>query len=1074
MVRGIFLFIGFLGLIFQTSAQSKILWEIGEANDESLEFALAPDGYQDFLKNDFGWEDRFYVIGNSKPNTDFPYVLPGAADYWGGTSVLSGIRPHELNILFSVEKNKVAGNYRLVVDLLDCSPENPPLVKISVNGKSWKFKLDQGSNAGAYQGKGPGKKEQLIQVPIDPEYIREGGNEIELTILEGSWMVFDQVRLEGPSGVNLQKPKELFIRNVVAGEYEIKGESGAFQPLLVDVQHLTGTPVLEVFLDEEKIFSKVIEKGRYELEVPMPAISTASNSFYRINSNGKTIQSGKIARGPQVLAKHSDYVDTKIGTGHSRWMIAPGPWMPFSMVKISPDNQSWGWQAGYQPSFESIGTFSHIHEWTMAGLGTFPTNGPLNTTMGEPEKPENGYRSRFEASTEVTDLGYYAVELADYGIRAELTATTRASFQRYTYPEGSKNSRILIDLVVPSEYRYQIEEAFFEQIGANKIVGYSRQSSKNVWGERHYRKILVENADREMPWDEISQDYTVHFVMEFDQPIKKFGLVMEESSEGNTQSKTFENPGQITLQNPTKAVAYVEFDTDQNPVVQTRTGISYVSIENAGENLAKEISAPFGWNFNQVKEAQQTAWNELFGRVTITSDDRMEKTRFYSNMYRALVSRNIYSDVDGSWMDATEQRQVLQDPEALALGCDAFWNTFWNLNQFWNLVTPDWSSKWVKSQLAMFDANGWLAKGPAGMEYIPVMVAEHEIPLIVAAYQMGIRDFDAEKAFEAVYKMQTTPGMQVGNGFAGNRDLESYLKYQYVPYNKGRFSNTLEYAFDDFAVAQFAKSLGKQSEYRQFSERSCWWKNAIDSNTGFARMKDSYGKWYQDFDPFKSGGNHQYVEGNAWQLTFFVPQDVRGLAEIIGEEKLSERLDWGFEASSGWRYNAPNELYWDFPVIQGNQQSMHFAYLFNWMGKPWLTQKWTRDIMDRYYGYGVSNAYLGDEDQGQMSAWFVMSALGLFQVDGGTSSNPVYELGSPIFEKTVINLGGLYGRGESFTIEAKNTSRLNKYIQSARLNGKTLNNFWFAAEDLLKGGTLELIMGPTPNRHWGTGSFPIK
>jgi len=501
--------------------------------------------------------------------------------------------------------------------------------------------------------------------------------------------------------------------------------------------------------------------------------------------------------------------------------------------------------------------------------------------------------------------------------------------------------------------------------------------------------------------------------------------------------------------------------------VQVRSGISLVSLENASENLQKEITKRFGWNFEEVVAHQKNKWNDILNRVEVSSDDYREKKRFYTNMYRSIASRNTWSDVNGEWVDATEKIRQFQDPNNLALGCDAFWNTFWNLNQLWNLVIPEWSSKWVKSQLAMYDANGWLAKGPAGMEYIPVMVAEHEIPLIAGAYQMGIKDYDIEKAFEAAYKTQTTLPQKVGDGLAGNRDLATYLKHQYVPYDKGRFSNTLEYSFDDWVVSQFAKSLGKEVEFEKFKQRGEWWKNAIDQQSGYARMKHSDGKWLEDFDPFRSGSNKQYVEGNAWQLTYFVPQDVPGLVNMIGKDRFLERLDWGFEQSYTWRFNAPNDQYWDFPVIQGNQQSMHFAYLFNWAGQPWLTQKWSRAIMDRYYGYGVSNAYLGDEDQGQMSAWFVMSAMGLFQIDGGTRTEPIYEIGSPIFERVEINLGERYNRGQTFVIKAKNTSKKNKYVQSAVLNGKELDTFYFDASELLNGGTLILEMGPEPNKDWG-------
>jgi predicted alpha-1,2-mannosidase len=495
-------------------------------------------------------------------------------------------------------------------------------------------------------------------------------------------------------------------------------------------------------------------------------------------------------------------------------------------------------------------------------------------------------------------------------------------------------------------------------------------------------------------------------------------------------------------------------------------GISLVSIANASENLQKEITDKFGWDFEAVVQNQKEKWNEILNRVTIITNDRREKVRFYTNMYRAFC-RNTWSDVNGEWVSPDEKVQKLAHPDHLALGCDAFWNTFWNLNQLWNLITPEWSSKWVNSQLALYDANGWLAKGPAGMEYIPVMVAEHEIPLIVSAYQMGIRDFDTEKAFKAVKKMQTTPPAHVGGGLAGNRDLIPYLTYKYVPMEKGRFSNTLEYSYDDWTVGQFAKALGKYAEYDMFAQRGEWWKNAINPVNGYAHLRDTAGNFIPDFDPFQSGRNHHYVEGNAWQLTFFVPQDVPSLIRIIGEKTFVDRLNWGFEVSEQWRYNAPNDQYWDYPVVQGNQQSMHFAFLFNWANHPWLTQKWSRSVIDRYYGYGISNAYLGDEDQGQMSAWFVMAALGLFQTDGGCRMDPIFEIGSPLYQKVIINLGKQYNRGEHFIIEAKNASRKNKYIQNAVLNGKYLNSFFFPASDLLKGGKLILEMRDKPNTEWG-------
>jgi predicted alpha-1,2-mannosidase len=333
---------------------------------------------------------------------------------------------------------------------------------------------------------------------------------------------------------------------------------------------------------------------------------------------------------------------------------------------------------------------------------------------------------------------------------------------------------------------------------------------------------------------------------------------------------------------------------------------------------------------------------------------------------------------------------------------------------------------------------------------------------------MGIRDYDTEKLFAAVKKMQTTLPQKIGGGYAGNEDLGPYLKYGYVPSDKGRFSNSLEYSFDDWTVGQLALALGKKQDYEVFNDRGNWWRNVIEPKSGYAQLRNSDGTWQSDFDPFKSGANHHYVEGNAWQLTFFVPQNVPALANAIGKDRFIERLNWGFKQSEPWRYNAPGDQYWDFPVVQGNQQSMHFAFLFNWVDQPWKTQKWSRSILDRYYGFDISNAYLGDEDQGQMSAWFIMAALGLFQTDGGTRVDPIYEIGSPLFEKVTIDLGQKYGRGKKFTIEAKETSRKNIYVQSANLNGKVLNSFQFPVSELLKGGQLRLIMGPKPNKKWGT------
>jgi len=648
-------------------SENKVVWQIGENDNSGSEFALAPDDYEQYIANDFGWEDKFFLIGTSDVEKDWPYIIPGTGDNWGGTWGTSGWRSSTLNILFGVDKLPRSGTWKLTVDILDCNSKDLPLFKVSINGKSWKYRIPVINEGSSIETEIIDFSEYLIEIPIPEGLISEGGNEIKLTSIEGSWLKFDQVKLEGKGNVRLRKNDQVYIRNVRAAGYEIEKNQANTQPMLVDIQHLSGTPELKVILDGEEIFTATVETGRYIFEAPMPSVKSSLESKYEILINEFVFQASKIRREPKDMITPAGYVDTKIGTAHSRWMIAPGPWMPFSMVKMSPDNQNDGWQAGYEPTFESIGAFTHIHEWTVSGLGTMPANGPIQTVVGDQKDADSGYRSRINKETEIAPIGYYSVDLTDYKIKAELTATTRCGFQRYTFPKDGEKSRVLLDLVIPAEYRYNSIEAYIRNTGDSTVEGYSHQLSPNTWSGG------------------ISQEYIVYFVAEFDQPISNFSIWTENGIQEGVET--------LEIQGVNDAGAIVEFNTEVKNVIQLRTGISYVSIDNARENLETEISKPYGWNFNAVRQANVDTWDDLLGRVKITSNDRREKIRFYNNMYRSLCSRNIFSDVNGEWMDAGEKLRRLEDPTYPALGCDAFWNTFWNLNQFWNLVTPEWSSR---------------------------------------------------------------------------------------------------------------------------------------------------------------------------------------------------------------------------------------------------------------------------------------------------------------------------------------------------------------------------------------------
>ncbi|MCQ2393153.1 MAG: GH92 family glycosyl hydrolase [Kiritimatiellae bacterium] len=1026
-------------------ASAEVVWQIGTKDGTGNEFALAPGGYADFLKQDFGWEDKWFLVGTSNPKVDFPYVLPGIKDKWAGSGHPAGDRAQQVNILFDLaSKGTTAGEWKLVIDFACVHSREPPVLKVRVNGKSHKFKLAKGIGGDETISKGDFSKAKPVElaIPLAADEIRAGANEVMVTSIENSWAIFDDIRLEGPKGAKVVTGhKGAYVRNVTEGRYLVDEK----QPLLVDVEHLDGKPEVVVEIDGKPAFKQVVEKGSYSFEVPMPdpVRAQVEEHSYKVFVDGQLAQSGLAKRSPVVSRGVASYVDTRMGTGHSRWMLAPGPWTPFSMVKLGPDNERARWQGGYEVILESVGCFSHIHEWTMAGFGTMPVTGPLKTKIGNPSEiagHADGYRSYVDKATEVSEAGYYAVTLADYNIRAELTQTDRCGFQRYTYPAGA-TPRVMLDFLIPAEYNYVLGDCVIEKVNGSRVEGSIRQVTKHAWGGR-------------------DQAYTVHFVAEFDHEIAAFGGWASNQAWTGTKQQ---------CKAPKNFGCWAEFkpNGEKETVVQLRTAISYVDRAGAANNLATEVVKPFGWNFELVRAANVETWNKLLGRVQIKTSDAREKKRFYSNMYRSFCSRNTFNDVDGRWMDPLDKVAKLDDPDARAMGCDAFWNTFWNLNQVWNLIGPEWSARWTKSQMAMYNAAGWLAKGPAGMKYIPVMVAEHEIPLMVSTWQMGIHAYEPKKLLEAFVKMQTTPAQNVGVGRAGNNKLVPYLQYHYVPSDFRGFSNSMEYSYDDWTVGQFAQAIGATDVAKTFGERGYWWKNAVNRESGYCHLRNKKGEWAKNFDPIHAGGWGQYTEGNAWQLTYFVPQDVPALAEWIGRDRFIERLDWGFPRACEMRYNAPNERYELYPVVQGNQQTMHFAFLYNWVGQPWKTQKWSRSILERYYGYGNANAWLGDEDQGQMSAWLVMASLGLFQTDGGCRVEPIYEIASPLYEEAVIDLGGRYGRGQTFTVKAHGASRLNMYVQKACLNGEELTSFTFPAKKLLKGGTLELWMGDKPNEKWG-------
>lgn len=736
-----------------------------------------------------------------------------------------------------------------------------------------------------------------------------------------------------------------------------------------------------------------------------------------------------------------DYVNVFTGTSNSRWMLFPGPTMPFGMVKLSPDNQSNVWNGGYEYTINSISGFSHIHSWSMAGLSIMPTTGKIKTFPGPADGPfahmwTAGFRSRFLKEEEEGSVGYYKVRLFDYDITTELTTTTRCGYLRFTFPKN-KQSNLLFNFAAEYEENDpKILGAWFNKINDREIEGYIKQYSSFV------------------------NDYVVYFVVRFNKDIKEIkGWEMKDFEGSNLYGTDWQTPVEY-FDSKEKRLSgrcgmAVIFETEQDEIIEVQTGISLVNNEQARQNLESEMK-PFDWNFYDVVDHHRKSWNKLLGKIEIQDDNEENISKFYTNLYRAYAARTIWSDVNGMYTDMCEKPQQLTPPADAVYGSDALWGAHWNLFPLWTLLTPDIANSWINSLLEMYDKGGWLPQGPEGVEYAEVMVGSHQIKLIVSAYQKGIRNFDVEKAYKAIYKNQTVPGHKHEcGGWVGQKNLDSYMKHGYVTNEAGPVSNTLEIAFDDWALAQFAKALGKKKDYKYFLERSQNYKNIFDSSTRFMRQKHESGEWVSDWDSLTNHGTWYgpgYVEGTAWHYSFFVPHDFKGLIELVGEKKFVDRLEKGFE-----------KHYIDI----GNQPNMQAPFIFNYTNKPWLTQKYTRQLVNESFNLNPLHGWPGEEDQGQLGAWFALASIGLFQVDGGCAGESVYTMSGPLFEQITIHLDDHYYSGKDLVIKTFNNTEENIYIQSVYFNKKKLNGPWINHKEIINGGELVFELGNQPNKEWG-------
>lgn len=713
----------------------------------------------------------------------------------------------------------------------------------------------------------------------------------------------------------------------------------------------------------------------------------------------------------------SDYVDPFIGTdahGHT----FPGAAYPFGMVQLSPDTglEGWDWCSGYHYSDSSIIGFSHTH---LTGTGRsdlldvliMPYTGEVKLHPGTKENPDDGYRSRFSHAEEIATPGFYKVRLQDYGIMAELTVSPRCGFHRYTFPE-SDSAHIILDM----SHRFSTDSIKYLQLEINDnhtITGIRRTKG---WGE---------------PGERFWSNQEVYFAACFSKPFDRIRLyagdvpIMDSRIEG------------------TDVKAVVDYKTLADEQVMVKVGISAVSVENALENLTTEIPA---WDFDRILADVRNEWEKELSVIQVEAPLKRKKI-FYTALYHSLIAPYLYNDVNGEYRgfdDKTHKAEHFENYTVLSL-----WDTFRAANPLLTIVAPDKVNDIVNTMLAQYEQYGLLPVWPLWSSETNCMIGYHAVPVIVDAYFKGIRDYDVEKAYQAM----KNSAMQDDFGV---RELKQYGYIPYDKYNKS-VSTALEYCFDDWCIAQLAKDLGKDEDYEYFMKRAQSYKTYFDKEYHLMNGFSSDGKFRRPFDPFYSSyGECDWVEGNSWQYSFFVPHDVPGLIALFGSEtEFEAALDTLFSIHSGLSGD-------DVPIdisgligqyAHGNEPSHHVAYLYNYVGKPHKSQKWLYKIMSELYT-DAPDGLCGNEDCGQMSAWYVFSAMGFYPVNPADGK---YVFGTPMLDRVELRVGE-----KTFEIVTHNLDDEHIYIQRILLNGQEYDKPYITHNDLMEGGTLEFYMSGSP------------
>ncbi len=713
------------------------------------------------------------------------------------------------------------------------------------------------------------------------------------------------------------------------------------------------------------------------------------------------------AQRPTLVSYVNPFIGTG-GTGHT----FPGATVPNGMVQLSPETGYAGWEycAGYRHEDSTILGFSHTH---LSGTGALDLGDILLMPFTGQVKPQEYYKSSFTHKEEKASPGYYSVQLKTFGVKAELTAAAHVGVHRYTFPAGQQ-ANVLLDLrhglvgASPGRLDAHVVESNFKMKGRNTLSGYTITDG---WAGRKH----------------------VYFVMQLDQPFRNYTWVSDPAAKRNQR-------------------VVLHFNKLAGSQLQVKVGISSVSIENARQNLNAEAK---GLGFDQVHKHAQQQWEQELSRVNIDGSVT-QKQIFYTALYHALIAPNNMADVNGQYRSA--DNKVYTSKAKAYYSTLSLWDTFRALNPLYTILYPQKTNGIVASMIDHYKVVGYLPIWTLWGHENFCMIGNHAVPVIADAYLKGIRNYDTAKAYEAIRTSLTV------NHRNSNWDL--YNRYGYLPsdlYKVEAVSTTLENGVDDWSAAQVAKAMGKTADQQMFTKRSGFYQNLFDRSTDLMRGKKSDGTWVTPFDPFKishastSGGD--YTEGNAWHYTWHVMQDVDGLMRLMGgKTRFIAKLDSLFTLES--------KVYGDGATVdvsgligqyvQGNEPSHHVAYLYTLAGAPHKAQEKINTIVNTLYS-NKADGLSGNDDCGQMSAWYIFSTLGFYPVNPASGQ---YVFGVPTFKKATLKVGD-----RSFTVVANNLSRRNRYIGSMKLNGKRYTLPYISHADIMKGGqlTFEMTDRPTLN-----------